>query len=77
MVGTVVALFVAKATNRTITGIYTVLLGCVGVIMMLTIPSEHNTARYGGYILTLQCECSIIIITLECNVMLMTTLSSG
>jgi MFS transporter, ACS family, allantoate permease len=57
VVGTVVALFVAKATNRTISGIYTIILGCVGVIMMFTIPASHNAARYGGYVLTLQCRC--------------------
>ncbi|OKL55455.1 hypothetical protein UA08_09276 [Talaromyces atroroseus] len=40
-----------------------VLLGCVGIIMMFTISAEHNAARYGGYILTLQfpnCVLSIV-----------------
>jgi MFS transporter, ACS family, allantoate permease len=67
VVGTLVALFVAKVTNRTITGIYTVLLGCIGVIMMLTIPSTHNTARYGGYILTLQCKFCLYLLLIVYN----------
>ncbi|GES60113.1 MFS general substrate transporter [Aspergillus terreus] len=61
--GTVVALFVAKYTNRTICGIYVMVLGCIGVIMMFTIPEENITARYGGYILTMQypiCVLSIL-----------------
>ena len=56
VVGTLVALWVAKVTNRTVAGIYTLLLGCVGAVMMLAIPAHHNTARYGGYILVLQCK---------------------
>jgi ABC-type glucose/galactose transport system permease subunit len=56
VVGTGVALVIAKHTNRTIAGIYTLVLACVGVIMMFTIPSHHYGTRYGGYILTLQCE---------------------
>lgn len=61
--GTVVALFVAKYTNRTICGIYVVVLGCIGVIMMFTIPEENITARYGGYILTMQCMSNTDIVT--------------
>ncbi len=53
--GTAVALVVAKYTNRTIAGVYTLVLACTGVIMMLAIPAEKNAARYGGYILTMQC----------------------
>lgn len=55
-IGTVVVLFVIKYTNRTMGGIFTIVLGCIGTIMMLTIPEHYNTARYGGYILTMQCE---------------------
>lgn len=54
-VGTVLALLVIKLTNRTIGGIFVIFLGCVGVIMMLVIPEAAYTARYGGYILTMQC----------------------
>lgn len=56
VVGTFVALVVAKYTNRTIAGVYTLVLSCIGVIMMFTISPENVTARYGGYILTMQCE---------------------
>ena len=54
--GTVVALVVANYTNRTIAAVYTLILSCIGVIMMFTIPSENISARYGGYVLTLQCK---------------------
>jgi MFS transporter, ACS family, allantoate permease len=54
--GTGIALLVAKYTNRTIAGIFPLILSCVGVVMMLTIPSHNYRARYGGYVLTLQCE---------------------
>ncbi|KAF9893445.1 hypothetical protein FE257_010757 [Aspergillus nanangensis] len=60
VVGTMVALVVAKLTNRTISGVYTTLLGCIGVVMMLTIPEEMNAARYGGYILTMQYPICIL-----------------
>ncbi|KAH7035965.1 permease of the major facilitator superfamily [Microdochium trichocladiopsis] len=64
VVGTFVALFVAKMTNRTIAGIYTLVLAIVGVVMMLTIPAEYNGARYGGYTLTMQFPiCVLFIIT--------------
>lgn len=53
--GTVLVTVVIKCTNRTIGGIFVIVLGCVGVIMMLTIPENANAARYGGYILTMQC----------------------
>lgn len=62
--GTFVALWVAKVTNRTVAGIVPLLLGCVGVIMMLAIPEEHNAARYGGYVLVLQCECHNNLVSL-------------
>lgn len=55
--GTFLALFVAKHTNRTFAGIFTLLLACVGGAMMLGIPSHNNGARYGGYILVYQCKC--------------------
>ncbi|KAL2826776.1 major facilitator superfamily domain-containing protein, partial [Aspergillus pseudoustus] len=48
VVGTILALFVAKYTNRTIAGIITLLLACIGCAMMLGIPSSNNGARYGG-----------------------------
>lgn len=54
--GTFLALYVAKWSNRTVQGIYTLLLACIGVIMMLAIPSRYNSARYGGYILLMQCK---------------------
>ncbi len=59
VVGTGVAVVVAKFTNRTIAGIYTLVLSCVGIIMMFTIPAKYNAARYGGYVLTLQCELNL------------------
>lgn len=59
-IGTVLATVVIKCTNRTFGGIFVMILGCVGVIMMLTIPEEANAARYGGYILTMQCGSSQI-----------------
>ncbi|KAF7555689.1 hypothetical protein G7Z17_g2002 [Cylindrodendrum hubeiense] len=64
VVGTVVALVVAKYTNRTIAGMYTLALSCVGVVMMFTIPASNHVARYGGYILTMQFPiCVLFIIT--------------
>lgn len=56
VVGTFVALIVAKYTSRTVAGVYLLLISCVGVIMMLAIPPERYLSRYGGYILTLQCQ---------------------
>lgn len=53
--GSLVSLMVAKYTSRTIAGISTLLLSCIGTVMMLAIPPSHAAARYGGYILTLQC----------------------
>ncbi|PYI00613.1 permease of the major facilitator superfamily [Aspergillus sclerotiicarbonarius CBS 121057] len=65
VVGTFFALFLAKWTNRTIAGIFTLLLACVGSAMMLGIPSSNNSARYGGYILVYQFPiCVLFIITL-------------
>jgi ACS family allantoate permease-like MFS transporter len=56
--GTVLALILAKYTNRTFAGIVTLLVAIVGVIMMLAIPAENYGARYGGYILMYQCKYS-------------------
>lgn len=56
VIGSLVALIVARYTSRTIAGIYALVLSCVGVVMMFTIPSTQAAARYGGYILTLQCK---------------------
>ena len=56
VVGTFLAMFIARYTSRTIAGIYTLILSCIGVSMMLAIPSSNYGARYGGYILTLQCK---------------------
>lgn len=58
VVGTFLALFLAKWTNRTFAGICTLLLACIGCSMMLGIPSENNNARYGGYVLVYQCSYS-------------------
>lgn len=59
VVGTFVALWVAKVTNRTTAGIYTLVLACVGTAMMLSIPEENTSARYGGFILLMQCLSSM------------------
>lgn len=56
VVGTILALFVAKWTNRTIAGVYTLVLACIGIAMMLGIPSSNNSGRYGGYVLVYQCS---------------------
>ncbi|KAI2861242.1 hypothetical protein CBS63078_7960 [Aspergillus niger] len=61
-IGTVLATVVIKCTNRTFGGIFVMILGCVGVIMMLTIPEEANAARYGGYILTMQYPNAILVV---------------
>lgn len=58
VVGAIIALVVARYTNRTIAGIYVLLLSCVGVIMMFAINPANYGARYGGYILTTQCKKS-------------------
>ncbi|KAH8782314.1 major facilitator superfamily domain-containing protein [Hyaloscypha sp. PMI_1271] len=64
VVGTIMALYLAKFTGRTIAGCYTLCLSCIGVIMMFVIPAEHYGARYGGYILTQQFGvCVLFIIT--------------
>lgn len=49
---------VANYTNRTIGGLCPLILSCVGVIMMFTVPAENYAARYGGYVLTLLCKSS-------------------
>ncbi|KAJ6083669.1 hypothetical protein N7467_007804 [Penicillium canescens] len=54
VVGTFLALFVAKKTSRTFAGIFTLFLACVGCAMMLGIPSSNTGARYGGYVLVYQ-----------------------
>jgi hypothetical protein len=56
ILGTLLALGVAKRTNRTVAALLTLLLSCIGVTMMLTIDPAHYIARYGGYILTMQCK---------------------
>ena len=64
VVGTILALYLAKFTGRTIAGCYTLCLSCIGVIMMFVIPEKHYGARYGGYILTQQFAiCVLFIIT--------------
>ncbi len=47
---------IAKYTNRTTAGISILTLPAVGCAMILGIPSSNSGARYGGYVLTLQCE---------------------
>lgn len=54
--GTFLALFIAKYTNRTVAGVWTLVLACIGCAMMLGIPASNNGARYGGYILVMQCN---------------------
>lgn len=54
--GSLVALIIAKYTNRTIAGIFSLALSCIGIVMMFTILPSNHAARYGGYILTLQCK---------------------
>lgn len=56
VIGSGIAVCIAKYTNRTVAGIWTLTLACIGVIMMLAIPSENYAARYGGYVLMYQCE---------------------
>jgi ACS family allantoate permease-like MFS transporter len=56
VVGIGAAWLVAKYTNRTIGGLFPLMLSCIGVIMMFAIPDHNYAARYGGYILTLQCK---------------------
>ncbi|KAL2825055.1 permease of the major facilitator superfamily [Aspergillus cavernicola] len=64
VVGTLLALVLAKYTSRTFAGVATLLLACVGCAMMLGIPSSDNNARYGGYILMYQFPiCIVFIIT--------------
>lgn len=52
-----IAFIIAKYTNRTIAGCSVFLLSCIGCVMMLAIPSANYGARYGGYVLTIQCKC--------------------
>lgn len=56
VVGGVIAVLIERYTNRAIAGIWTLMLSCVGVVMMLAIPSDNYAARYGGYILMYQCK---------------------
>ncbi|KAI0173746.1 permease of the major facilitator superfamily [Pestalotiopsis sp. NC0098] len=60
--GTVLALFICKHTNRTVGGIWTLVLAVTGVIMMLAIPEANYGARYGGYILMMQFPICILFI---------------
>ncbi|KAJ5580011.1 major facilitator superfamily domain-containing protein [Penicillium hispanicum] len=62
ILGTFVALGVAKYTNRTGGAIFTLLLSCIGVIMMLTIDPAHYVSRYGGYILTMQFPICVLFL---------------
>ena len=54
--GMLLALLIAKHSNRTTTCICIFLLSSAGCAMMVWIPSEHLGARYGGYILGVQCK---------------------
>ncbi|GAM44126.1 hypothetical protein TCE0_060r19500 [Talaromyces pinophilus] len=64
VVGTILALFLAKRTSRTFAGVATLLLAAVGCAMMLGIPSSNYKARYGGYVLVYQFPvCILFIIT--------------
>ncbi|KAL3482151.1 major facilitator superfamily domain-containing protein [Aspergillus californicus] len=64
VVGTIIALFVAKYTSRTFAGVATLILACIGCALMLGIPETNNTGRYGGYILMYQFPiCVLFIIT--------------
>ncbi|KAH8886578.1 putative vitamin H transporter [Thozetella sp. PMI_491] len=62
VVGTFLALHVAKRTNRTFQGIYTLVIACVGIVMMLAIPAKYTSARYGGYILLMQFPIAVVSI---------------
>ncbi|KAH8882429.1 permease of the major facilitator superfamily [Thozetella sp. PMI_491] len=62
IIGTLFAMLIAKQTNRTIAGMCTIAISCVGVLMMFTIPPENRVARYGGYILTMQFPISIVFV---------------
>ncbi|KAF7631452.1 permease of the major facilitator superfamily [Aspergillus flavus] len=62
VVGVVLALFVAKWTNRTIAGVFPLVLACVGAAMMLGISSSNNNARYGGYVLAYQFPICVLSI---------------
>lgn len=55
ILGSILVIYVAKWSNRTFAALFTLVISCVGVVMMFTIPGRHAAARYGGYILTLQC----------------------
>ncbi|KAH7137833.1 permease of the major facilitator superfamily [Dactylonectria macrodidyma] len=62
--GTFVALFIAKNTNRTLAGLWTLLLACIGTAIMLGIPESNYSARYGGLVLTYQFPiCILFVIT--------------
>lgn len=67
VVGTILALFIAKHTNRTVGGLFPLALAIVGVIMMLAIPEANYGARYGGYILMYQCQSIICIDSSDVN----------
>ncbi|VUC32426.1 unnamed protein product [Clonostachys rosea] len=62
VIGSIVALVIAKYTNRTIAGIFTLVLSCVGIILMFTIPATYHASRYAGYVLTLQFPISVLFV---------------
>lgn len=62
IVGVGVAWLVAIYTNRTIGGLFPLMLSCIGVIMMFALPAQNYAARYGGYVLTLQCMSFLCLI---------------
>lgn len=64
VVGTILALFLAKHTSRTFAGVATLLLAAVGCAMMLGIPSSNYKARYGGYVLVYQCKLPTLFLAL-------------
>jgi hypothetical protein len=65
VVGTILALFLAKRTSRTFAGVATLLLAAVGCAMMLGIPSSNYKARYGGYVLVYQCKLTTLFRTIQ------------
>ncbi|KAK9771617.1 putative Major facilitator superfamily (MFS) profile domain-containing protein [Seiridium cardinale] len=62
VVGTFLALYIAKHTNRMIGGLWALGLAIIGVIMMLAIPEANYGARYGGYILMYQFPICVLFI---------------
>ncbi|KAB8214636.1 major facilitator superfamily domain-containing protein [Aspergillus novoparasiticus] len=62
IVGVGAAWLVAKYTNRTIGGLFPLVLSCIGVVMMFALPVQDYAERYGGYILTLQFPISVLFV---------------